>query len=62
MVRWFREFGRDDSGASAIEYGLLVALMALVVIASLSALAGGMKVGLTKVGADMASPQNVTAG
>lgn len=62
MVRWFTAFNRDDNGATAIEYGLIVALMALVLIASLSVVAGGMKVGLTKVGTDMASPQDVTAG
>jgi len=33
-----RNFFKDESGASAVEYGLLVALIAVVIIAAVSAL------------------------
>lgn len=42
MVRkWrsnLRAFGRDESGATSIEYGLIAALMAVAIIASLKSL------------------------
>ncbi|HZB93280.1 MAG TPA: Flp family type IVb pilin [Stellaceae bacterium] len=33
---------RDESGATAIEYGLIAALVAVAIIAGLQALAGGL--------------------
>ena len=39
MQRFIVRFGRDETGASALEYGLVVGLIALVIIAGL-ALAG----------------------
>jgi pilus assembly protein Flp/PilA len=33
MVKLFERFRRDESGAAMVEYGLLVALIALVVAA-----------------------------
>jgi pilus assembly protein Flp/PilA len=33
-----RAFGRDESGATSIEYGLIAALMAVAIIASLKSL------------------------
>ena len=32
MKKWMTQFLRDDSGASAIEYGLLAALIAVAII------------------------------
>lgn len=62
MVLWFRSFERDESGATSIEYGLIAALMAVAIIACLTAFGPQMKAGLTKIGTDMSSPQDVTAG
>jgi|TARA_A100001391_G_scaffold31877_2_gene17082 pilus assembly protein Flp/PilA len=36
----FKKFIADDSGATAIEYGLIAALVAVVVIAALTLLGG----------------------
>lgn len=36
-----KKFWRDDSGATAIEYGLIAALVALAMVAGLSSLGGG---------------------
>lgn len=35
---WFRRRARDDHGATAVEYGLMVALIAIVIIVAVSLL------------------------
>jgi len=37
-----KNFFKDESGASAVEYGLLVTLIALAIIAGATALGGGI--------------------
>jgi pilus assembly protein Flp/PilA len=37
-----RNFFKDESGASAVEYGLLVALIAVAIIGAVTALGGGI--------------------
>ena len=39
----FKQFMRDDSGATAIEYGLIAALVAVAIIAVLGALGGSLQ-------------------
>lgn len=56
-----RRFRRDESGATSIEYGLIAALMAVVVIAVLSAFGPHLKTALQNIGTEMAAPQDVTA-
>lgn len=41
--RWKAARKRRDSGASAVEYGLLVALIAVVIAATVFALGGALK-------------------
>jgi pilus assembly protein Flp/PilA len=36
------QFLKDESGATAIEYGLIVSLIAVAIIASISATGGGV--------------------
>lgn len=38
MKALFRQFLKDDSGATAIEYGLIVALIAVVIITAVQTL------------------------
>ena len=38
MKALFTRFAKDDSGATAIEYGLIAGLIAVVIIAALTAL------------------------
>jgi pilus assembly protein Flp/PilA len=38
-----KNFFKDESGASAVEYGLLVGLIAVVIIASVGILGGKVK-------------------
>jgi len=38
MTKFFSRFAKDESGATAIEYGLIAALIALVLVAALTTL------------------------
>ena len=38
MTKFFNRFAQDESGATAIEYGLIAALIAVVIIAATQAL------------------------
>lgn len=38
MKQWLQKFYRDETGASAVEYGLLVALIAVVIIGAVTLL------------------------
>jgi len=40
MLTTIRTFLRDESGATAIEYGLIVALIAVVIITAVTTLGG----------------------
>jgi pilus assembly protein Flp/PilA len=42
-VRSIRRYARDDKGASAVEYGLLVAAIAAVIVVVVFALGGVLK-------------------
>lgn len=46
MPRLFGRFLRNESGATAIEYGLLCALIFLAIVTSISALANSQNGGL----------------
>ena len=48
-VRRFREFLTDDSGATAIEYGLLASLIAVVIIAAVKAVGTNLSTMFTSV-------------
>ncbi|QZD88482.1 Flp family type IVb pilin [Qipengyuania psychrotolerans] len=40
MVKFLKKLGRDDSGATAVEYGLIVALIFLAMIGAVNSFAG----------------------
>jgi pilus assembly protein Flp/PilA len=40
MTKFMTRFAKDESGATAIEYGLIVALIAVVIITAVTALGG----------------------
>ena len=42
MFRFLARLGRDANGATAIEYGLILALIFLAVMGGISALGGGV--------------------
>jgi pilus assembly protein Flp/PilA len=48
-MRFLEKFMRDESGATAAEYALLVAFIAVVIIAGASALGGSINSALSNV-------------
>ena len=48
-----RALGLDDRGATAIEYGLIVALLALAIIGGLQGVGGGVGGGWSALAADV---------
>jgi pilus assembly protein Flp/PilA len=53
--------GRDETGATAVEYGIMVALIAVVIIAAVTLLGGTMKDTFTKTQCTIAG-KTYTAG
>ena len=49
MFGRLRKFAHDNSGATAIEYGLIASLIALVIIVSVSALGNKLTTTFTEV-------------
>jgi pilus assembly protein Flp/PilA len=45
----FRQFVQDESGATAIEYGLIAALIAVVIIAALTVLGQQVSGGFSRI-------------
>ena len=40
VLNFWRQLSRDESGAAAVEYGLLAGLIAVVIVGSVTALGG----------------------
>ena len=53
-LRKVRKFVRDESGATAIEYGLIAALIAVVIIGALSSIGSNLNVAFTDIGTNLA--------
>ncbi len=49
MLQHLKTFMRDEEGASAVEYGLLVALIAAVIIVAVTAIGTNMSAKFTEV-------------
>ncbi len=54
MQNLFSRFVRDESGATAIEYGLIAALIAVVIITTLTTVGTNLKAVFTSVGTSLA--------
>ena len=54
MKNFVSRFIKDESGATAIEYGLIAALIAVVLITALSALGGNLKAKFNEVATEVA--------
>lgn len=52
----FARFLKDESGATAIEYGLIAALIAVAIIGSVTTLGGNAAGTFNAVAAEMAAP------
>jgi pilus assembly protein Flp/PilA len=51
-----QNFFKDESGASAVEYGLLVSLIAVAIIGAVTALGGKLSALFTGVSAKVVAP------
>jgi pilus assembly protein Flp/PilA len=49
MINLFSRFVRDESGATAIEYGLIAALIAVVIIAGLTSVGTNLNTKLASI-------------
>jgi len=50
MSKFISKFVKDESGATAIEYGLIAALIAVVIIGGITAVGTGVNTAFTAVG------------
>ncbi|WP_082222400.1 Flp family type IVb pilin [Mesorhizobium loti] len=55
MKKIFKRFVQDESGATAIEYGLIAALIALAIITGAGALGNSINAKFTKIGTTLNS-------
>ncbi len=51
MIQSIAKFLRDEEGATAIEYGLIAGLIAVVIIAAVTALGGDLRTTFEAIGA-----------
>jgi pilus assembly protein Flp/PilA len=58
MKTLFSRFASDESGATAIEYGLIAALIAVAIITALNTLSGNLKNTFNFVGNSLANAQS----
>jgi len=49
MSRFLTRFAQDESGATAIEYGLIAALISITIIAAAQSIGGSIKTKFEKV-------------
>ena len=50
MTKFFNRFAKDESGATAIEYGLIAALVAVVIVTGLQVLGPALSDAFTSIG------------
>ncbi|WP_439668615.1 Flp family type IVb pilin [Cupriavidus necator] len=51
LTTMFKQFIRDEDGVTAIEYGLIAALIAVVIIASVQVVGSQLDITFDKIGA-----------
>jgi pilus assembly protein Flp/PilA len=56
MTKFISKFVSDESGATAIEYGLIAALIAVVIIGAVSLLGGNLKATFTAISGELGKP------
>lgn len=53
--RLIKGFGKNDDGATAIEYGLIVALIAVLIMAAITSIGSTLNTTFSKVGQTLSS-------
>lgn len=49
MTNLFKRFAKDESGATAIEYGLIAAIVAVIIVAVFPIIRGGLNDSFTSI-------------
>lgn len=62
MTKLFARFAKDESGATAIEYGLIAALIAVVIIGALQLLGDSIEGTFTEIGTAINDARNGAGG
>ncbi|MDP1600634.1 Flp family type IVb pilin [Phenylobacterium sp.] len=60
MSKFVTRFLKNESGATAIEYGLIAALIAVVVIAAMTTLGGSIQTAFSGIGDTLKGAKNTT--
>ena len=55
MSKFMTRFAKDESGATAIEYGMIIALIAVAVIGTLGLIGDELAEAFTTIGDDLAA-------
>lgn len=55
MTHLMKRFAKDESGATAIEYGLIAALIAVVIISALRTIGTNLNTAFTTIGTSLTS-------
>ena len=53
MSKFIARFMKDESGATAIEYGLIAALISVVIVGALTTIGGNLNTAFTTVGTSL---------
>lgn len=53
MTKFVTRFLKDESGATAIEYGLIAALIAVVLVGALNAVGGSLEGAFNKISSEV---------
>lgn len=56
MIRFTKSFLRNESGATAIEYGLIAALLSIVIVGAASQIGGGVSLQFNTVATEVTKP------
>ncbi len=57
MTSFFARFAQDESGATAIEYGLIAALIGVAIVGGATAVGGKLSAMLTGISNKLVAPQ-----
>lgn len=58
IMNLFKKFAADESGATAIEYGLIAALVAVVIIGGLALISPALEATFCQIGNALADTEN----
>lgn len=62
MTKIFARFLKDESGATAIEYGLIAALISVAIIGGATTVGGKLKTLFTSIGDEMTKANTAAGG